>query len=639
MMAPHLSARPIQKLPVSNHFSPYEREATVKRQCSRRCFWRMMTALLGVLASAGDLAAQEPQPKQNTAQGSGIVLRQTVRRVRVDVVVTNAQGRPVTGLNSSDFHVAEDGKPQLIRQFEYHSEDSVQAPLPKRPLLPPHTFMNVPEAPEHGPLMVLLYDALNTPVADQLNARAQMLEFLKKSAGRRIAIFYLGDRLRLLQGFTSDTDLLASAVNRTGSTSLKGYQAELTGNPASQTFAPNPSERQLPAEGRLEAREENARQAFATELLDDRVDVTLDALVQIGRFLSDLPGRKNLIWYSGSFPAVITLDPDKAMESRVKSDSLVRDDSDRNYIEHMKKATNLLNAAEVSIYPIDARGLLTDTPFLQRSAEFATMNLIGEQTGGRAFYNTNSLKESLETAGDEGSSYYSLVYAPTNMKFDGSLRHISVHLEHGHYQLAYRRSYFADDRDAGNRQAADDEESTSAGSMTAASQFGAPLSHQLVFVVRVDAVGDPAPATAEQMAALAPYEQQAAKAEHRKFVPSTKPVSIQQYEIQYGVLTKQLDLPISADGVFHSDLSIAALAFDEDGATLWGTESRLKDAIPSKKIGEFRNNSYHAIQTIVVPVDTAVIRLVVHDEHSGRVGSMEVRLPLPPDEQQGAGAR
>ena len=64
----------------------------------------------------------------------------------------------------------------------------MQPALPKRPLLPPLTFMNLPEVPEHGPLMVLLFDALNTPLPDQLNARAQMLEFLKKSSGRRIAI-------------------------------------------------------------------------------------------------------------------------------------------------------------------------------------------------------------------------------------------------------------------------------------------------------------------------------------------------------------------------------------------------------------------------------------------------------------------
>jgi hypothetical protein len=168
MMAPHLPKRSIQKLPVSNHFNLREKEVAVQRQSSRLFFYAIISVLIGAVASAGVLAAQEPQPKQNTAQDSGIVLRQTVRRVRVDVVVTDAQGRPVAGLQASDFHVAEDRKPQSIRQFEWHSEENAQPALPKRPPLPVHTFMNVPEAPEHGPLMVLLYDALNTPVNDQL---------------------------------------------------------------------------------------------------------------------------------------------------------------------------------------------------------------------------------------------------------------------------------------------------------------------------------------------------------------------------------------------------------------------------------------------------------------------------------------
>jgi len=628
-MARHLNTPPIQRLTVSRYFILCEKDFAVQLQRSTFRLCLIVSGLLGALASAGVLAAQQP-PKKSTTQDSGIVLKQTVRRVRVDVVVTDAQGRPVAGLKASDFHVAEDRKPQSIRQFEWHSDENPQPALPKRPLLPSRTFMNLPEAPEHGPLMVLLYDALNTPVADQLNARAQMLEFLKKSTGRRIAIFYLGDRLRLLQGFTSDTELLASAANRTGTASLKGYQAEMAGYPATSPVDPGPSERKLPAEQRMEDAEENARLAFASESLRDRVNVTLTALVQISRFLADLPGRKNLIWYSGSFPAGIIPDTNRAISS-FQPGSLVRDDSVRNYTESMKNTTNLLNAAEVSIYPIDARGLLTDIPFEQKSAEFATMNLIGEQTGGRAFYNTNGLRESLETAADEGSSYYSLVYAPNNMKFDGSLRHISVHLEHGHYNLAYRRTYFAgDQKSAAHLPTAADEENASADSTAAASQFGAPPSHQLVFAVRVDAVGAPAPATAAQMAALVPYREQAAKAEHRKFVPPATPISMQQYAIQYGMLAKQLVLPRSANGVYHSDLSMAALAFNDDGETLWGTETRLKDDIPASKIDSIRKDGFQAMQSFVVPVDTAVLRFVIRDEHSGRIGSIEVRLPLPP---------
>jgi hypothetical protein len=219
------------------------------------------------------------------------------------------------------------------------------------------------------------------------------------------------------------------------------------------------------------------------------------------------------------------------------------------------------------------------------------------------------------------------------------LRHISVHLEHGHYNLAYRRTYFAgDQKSALQLQAAPDEENAPAETATAASQFGAPPSHQLLFAVHVDAVGTPAPATAEQMAALVPYQERAAKVEQKKFVSLATPVSMQQYVVQYGVLAKQLALPKSQNGVYHSDLSMAALAFDEDGATLWGTETRLKDDIPPARIDNIRENGFQAAQTFFVPVDTAVLRFVVRDVLSGRIGSMEVRLPLPADRNPGAGA-
>jgi VWFA-related protein len=629
----------------------------------RLCRRAILAVLLGALASAGVLAAQQPA-KKDSAQDSSFVMRQTVRRVRVDVVVTDAQGHPVTGLQARDFHIAEDGNPQSIRQFEYHSDEKAEAALPKLPQLPPNTFMNLPAAPEHGPLMVVLYDTLNTQVCDQLFARAQMQQFLKENAGRRIAIFSLGDRLRLLQGFTSDPDLLASAAMRVGGVSLKGYRAELTGDPVSELASSGASTNgtNSPAGsaggsgGRISDLDaasmraavvvENERLQEASQLLDDRVGTTLDALVQIGRFLTGFPGRKNLIWYSAAFPFAITPDPNRNINS-FQSGSLVRDDSDRSYAERIKNATNALNSAEVAVYPVDARGLMNTgiacppPPFRLRSAEFATMDTVGEQTGGRAFYNTNGLKEALETAGDEGGSYYSMVYAPTKSKFDGTVRSISVHLGSGHYHLAYRRRYIADDNTsiapqksaAGENAASPESIPHSADPLEDASQFGAPSSHQLVFVAHMDAIGAPAPATAEQMAGFVPYRERAAKVMHKKFVPQATPVSMQQYVIQYGVPVSQLDIPRSANGAYQSDLSMAALAFNEDGETLWGTKTELKDEIPVSKIGMIRKDGFQASQTLSVPVATAVIRLVIRDEHSGRIGSMEVRLPLPPDPQ------
>src|ERR1035438_1087857 len=212
MMTSDLQARPIQELSISSRFNPCEGKEGLQWESSRLCLRPIVTVLLCALVSAGVLAAQQP-PKKIVTQDSSFVLRQTVRRVRVDVVVTDAKGNQVTGLHASDFRVAEDGKPQSIRQFEYHSDENAEAALPKLPPLPPHTFMNLPAVPEHGPLTVLLYDILNTPMEDQVSAREEMIKFLKKSPGRRIAVFVLGNRLRFLQGFTSDTDSIERAIN------------------------------------------------------------------------------------------------------------------------------------------------------------------------------------------------------------------------------------------------------------------------------------------------------------------------------------------------------------------------------------------------------------------------------------------
>ena len=140
------------------------------------------------------------------------------------------------------------------------------------------------------------------------------------------------------------------------------------------------------------------------------------------------------------------------------------------------------------------------------------------------------------------------------------------------------------------------------------------------------------------MAALVPYQEQAAKAENKKFVPSATPASMQQYVVQYGVLAKQLALPRSTSGTYHSDLSMAVLAFNQDGDTLWGTKTQLKDDIPPAKIDDIRKDGFRAAQTFFVSVDAAVLRFVLRDNYSGRVGSMEVRLPLAQDGQESTGA-
>jgi VWFA-related protein len=604
---------------------------------------------------------QQAQPKAECTKDSGFVLRQTVRLVRVDVTVTDAQGNPVPGLRASDFRLSEDGKPQSIGHFEWQGKDTRLAHAPTRPALPPHMFMNLPEAPESGPLTVLLYDVLNTPLDAQPYAHQQMVKFLKQRTGQQIAIFVLSDRLHLLQGFTPDSELIQRAANdsstmpqhqplqATAPTAI-GALADAASDDKSHAGSHNSSATSVPsALDNLEEEMERMEAAEASSLLDRRVELTLEAFAQIGRFLSGVSGRKNLIWYSGSFPAGILPDSSKG---------LFNDDTGRNYSERMRAATDLLNDSETAVYPVDTRGLQTNSVYNasqssgpggahataqssmratsqfreQLAAEHSSMDSIGEETGGRAFYNTNGLDQALEKASSDGSSYYSLAYAPTNDKFDGSVRRISVALEHNHYHLAYRRSYLAEDLGTStNPQATAEGDVVASGSMAATAQFGTPPSHQLIFAAQVDTIGQPAPATAVQMAALKPYLEQTAKATGRKFVQPAEPIPMQQYAIQYAILGSQLDLSLSANNVYQPHLSLSALAFNGNGETLWGFNTKIEDAIPASEIKGIVKNGYRAVQIFLVPVDAAAIRLVVRDDRSGRLGSMEIHLPLPPD--------
>lgn len=596
------------------------------------------------------------------------MIRQVVRRVVVDVVVTDAGNNPIAGLGPSDFSVSEDGKPQSILHFDVHNSAASGAPSLRAPALPPHTFMNLPADSENGPLTVFLYDLLNTPLGSQMSAHQQVVDFLKTNPARnRTAIFVLSDRLHLLQGFTDNREALLAAVQNKGadSTSSRPLQGAESGVDATQNLSdggvdamaaaaapgkpasggPDPSAIPLSPIDMLA----RAEALEAAALLDQRVDATLEALDQIARFLSGVPGRKNLVWLSGSFPAGIAPDPDQPFNGN---------DLVRAYSGKLEETADLLNASQVAVYPVDVRGLMVNPMYnassdrtykpgsggsshlspdakavqdytQQHASDQGTMDLIGERTGGRAFYNTNGLDQAMQAALLDGSNYYSLEYAPTNANYDGSVRRIKVTIDRPGLRLAYRRTYFADDLESGRISATAAAETAPAlSSLLGAMQFGAPSSHELIFAAHVDAVGPPAPATREQMDGLIPFLQAASHNDHKKFVPPQTALELQRYVIRYAVLAKQLDLPANKGTVYQPDLTFAVLAFDGDGVTLTGLQKTIQDAIPPSRIAEVERDGYRMLLVADVPVGASWLRIAVQDDRTGRIGSVEVKLPL-----------
>jgi VWFA-related protein len=611
---------------------------------------RLLAGVLLIIGITPFVFGQQVSPSSGTVEqpeGQAVTsLHVTVQRVVVDVVVTDATGKPVKNLALQDFKVYEDGELQQLRSFDEHISEA--SPVLPRPELPPDTYSNLSAGPQSGPITVILYDLLNTPLDAQPYARAQLLQFLKqRSASSQVAIFVLSDRLHMLQGFTDDENQLIAALNSQNAQPYKSSNLQSPGEASQQSDSlarTDGNQNGAAADQNISFQEisgmlKHMESIESSAMLDRRVDITVDALEEISRFLIGLPGRKNLLWLSGSFPTGIL--PDGSLGGR---DSF---DVTRNYSATVVKATDMLNLAHIAVYPVDVRGLQVNPMFSaasnqtfepgsgkdlaaatnfsqQNNAEHATMNLIGDETGGRAFYNTNGLKEAVAAGVEDGSAYYTLTYAPADVKLDGGVRHVRIDLTKPGYQLAYRRTYFADKLDSEVASS----EGSPADPLAATLGHGAPTAHELFFEAHLQTYGQPLPATPEQMEMLSKYEATSRKGKEKVVVKEQKPIMMQRYIITYGLLLRQLQLTTGDDGVHRGNLEFAVMSYNDDGDALDGIRSKIADVIPPDRYDRLLNSGYQVVQTVAVPMQAASLRLAVRDASTNHMGSLEVRLPI-----------
>jgi len=546
--------------------------------------------------------------------GAQFTFHRTVRRVVVDVVVMDKNGKPVHGLTRHDFTVYEDNRPQEMRSFEaFDLTADVTFVPPPQPKLPPDTYTNVPHEPERGPLYIIVMDATNTGyLPDQEFARAQLAKFLRsKPDGTRFELYYLGMDLRLAQGFTTDKQKLLDAfdVHR-----KEGhlpwvflYGANSGGNDPAWVF---------------------------------------QSLAYIAKNLEGLPGRKNVIWLSTNMPGPMLGPGNVAQPLAVLAAGLhgtpssMRDlasaDSDTILQEEIvREAVDALNFARVSVYPIDVHG---ETGEATWDGTDTIPRQLAISTGGEAFFNRNDLVQEIADATENGGSYYEMTYAPPAHEFDGKQHTIKVKLANTSYQLEYRPYYFDDDPDkpmtnAGKRMAEATANQVVAhkqgDSMFAYMVLGAPAAHDVLFKAEIHP-GRTAMATPAQMADL--QEQPAFFVLRKRKKPEkvAPPIPLQSYAIDYLVLD-QAGQARSGQQV----LEFAACAYDADGKMLNGLSQyavRISDQKP-KKIGE---PLFRGTQVLEVPTTALWLRIAVRDVATDKIGTLEMRLPLPGEAHAGA---
>ena len=373
---------------------------------------------------------------QNTDSAPHTTFRSTTRLVQVNVVAVNKNGEPVKDLQKEDFTLLEDGHPQTVAVFVAEQAKPVKPPTP-----PPNEFSNqLPSTnPTRSGYTVILIDWLNTGMDSRVSSRQQVIKLLQEvEMTDLVALFVLDRDLRVLHDFTTDRAELAKKLAATYAGLSEGPPGEKPGIAAVPLF-PGEVDEHSPNADVAERR--NTRALEIRRTLD-----TFSAIEQIASYLGTAPGRKSLVWVTSGFSSAMGFENGLLTEDKDAWSSAMSDDR-RSFSAEMSRLLRRLNNADIAVYPVDARGLVSDPE--QGASRRLAVNLVGmkeiaARTGGRAYYSGNDLDHAIRSALDDSKISYTLGYYPTNDKNDGAYHNLSVKINRPGVTLRYRTGYEAE---------------------------------------------------------------------------------------------------------------------------------------------------------------------------------------------------
>ena len=401
--------------------------------------------LAGVLLVAASGAApgqanQAPTPGPQ----KGFVLRSQTNVVLVDVRVFDKAGKPVTDLKKEDFRVSEDGLPQTINSF---SLENIEKLAQANDMSGPPSTIDLEKIPPNVPLasvlqdhrlMLLFFDVSSMQPDDLMRAIKAASTFIRErlTPADLVAVVTYTSSLRVVRNFTNDRDALSKAVN-----------GILAGEESSNLAASgNVGEAGTTNASGEEVVNQDVSAAFTpdeTEFNIFNTDEKLAAVESLAEMLRGVPGRKSVIHFSSG---ITSTGVDNQAQLRATIDAA--------------------NQSNVSLYTMDTRGLMalppggdassaspSGTALYSGSAVSSqissmhssreTLASLAQDTGGRSFYDMNDFGPAFQEVQTENSSYYLLGYSPTNTHSDGRFRKIRVEVARPGVKVQARPGYFA----------------------------------------------------------------------------------------------------------------------------------------------------------------------------------------------------
>jgi len=378
------------------------------------------------------------------------VIRASTHLVQLSVTVTDGHGRHVAGLPREQFEILDEGTRQPIVFFS--EPVAGQAPEPAS-AAPAGLFANQPAALQSAapaPVTVILFDALNTRFSEQSQAREALTSFLEKGAGSGVVALYgLRTQLSLLADFSTDRAALLRGIARYAPAESVNREAAAP-RPSAARFcfvdAPNNLDNRMEAQYYMPER---------------RVGPTIAALTAIADRVAGIPGRKNLIWISGSFPLSFGVAQSRVFVNPLHHAATLETD--------VATLARRLNSADIAVYPVSTAGVASldmgaedhlspmgsvtnaaANPILSAtlhpdSSYAATLAKIADWTGGLASW-SNDIGDQLRKAFDDGRQGYLLgFYAPD---WDGKFHELRVKVHSPGVKARAREGYYAVDEPA-----------------------------------------------------------------------------------------------------------------------------------------------------------------------------------------------
>ena len=397
------------------------------------------------------------------------VFRSSVNLTLVDVVVRDRSGAVVRGLKADDFELLEDGVRQQIVTFSFEDITTTAAPVENASTLsaaaaaarattssaaapaaaPAKPAAAAPAAaaedePSH-PLtseevaghrvITLVFDTASMQTDEVQKAVESAVAWVddKMTPADLVAVASIGSSLQVLTDFTSSKERVRSVLSAFSAADGTAFAAVDASTAATDEAAQTATDDTV------------AVDQSAQELDMFNNDVRLRALRTLAEALQPIQQKKAILYFSSG---------------------MQRSGTD-NQVE-LRAAVNAANRANVSIYPVDARGLQAVIPggsaregsrggrgafsganvagqFSRLADEQETLTSLASDTGGTAFTDTNDFGEAFSRVERDISSYYILGFASTNANKDGRFRRLTVRVKnHGSVRVDAKAGYYAD---------------------------------------------------------------------------------------------------------------------------------------------------------------------------------------------------